>query len=154
LRACSSLGCDLITRSVDPNGKDRARLLASILERDRPAGLIVSPPFSDDVGLLTAGQEAIDHFRDERPSLLRLFGRAMLDLRFDRERTRLAAANRPHFPDERDVLGRGDGRYEERPRIGPARQPAGERCVRRGRRRSDRGRAERTERERGDREAS
>jgi LacI family transcriptional regulator len=58
LRACSSLGCDLITRSVDPNGKDHARLLASILERDRPAGLIVSPPFSDDVELLTAVQKA------------------------------------------------------------------------------------------------
>jgi LacI family transcriptional regulator len=58
LRACSSLGCDLITRSVDPNGKDRARLLASILERDRPAGLVVSPPLSDDVELLTAVQQA------------------------------------------------------------------------------------------------
>jgi LacI family transcriptional regulator len=58
LRACSSLGFDLITRSVDPNGQDRGRLLSSILERERPKGVIVSPPLSDDIELLHAAQAA------------------------------------------------------------------------------------------------
>ena len=49
LRACSSLGFDLVTRAVDPHDENRLRLLASILERERPAGLILSPPLSDDI---------------------------------------------------------------------------------------------------------
>jgi LacI family transcriptional regulator len=56
LRACSTLGFDLVTRSVDPTSKDRQRLLSLILERDRPAGLIVSPPLSDDLDLIEAAQ--------------------------------------------------------------------------------------------------
>jgi LacI family transcriptional regulator len=61
LRACSSLGCDLVTRSVDPGGTDRARLIASILERQHPVGIVVSPPFADDVDLLAAVQSAGVH---------------------------------------------------------------------------------------------
>jgi LacI family transcriptional regulator len=58
LRACSSLGMDLITRAVDPQDEDRSRLLASILERERPAGLILSPPLSDDIEFIEAAQQA------------------------------------------------------------------------------------------------
>jgi len=36
LRACSSLGFDLVTRAVDPDDENRARLLTAILERERP----------------------------------------------------------------------------------------------------------------------
>jgi LacI family transcriptional regulator len=58
LRACSSLGFDLVTRAVDPQDENRARLLSSILERERPAGLILSPPLSDDLQFIKAAQEA------------------------------------------------------------------------------------------------
>jgi LacI family transcriptional regulator len=58
LRACSSLGMDLITRAVDPQDEHRSRLLASILERERPAGLILSPPLSDDIEFIEAAQQA------------------------------------------------------------------------------------------------
>jgi LacI family transcriptional regulator len=56
LRGCSSLGFDLVTRAVDPHNSDRVRLLTSILERERPAGLILSPPLSDDVELIGAAR--------------------------------------------------------------------------------------------------
>src|SRR5438270_1096699 len=56
LRGCSSLGFDLVTRAVDPHDGDRVRLLAAILERERPAGLILSPPLSDDVEFIGAAQ--------------------------------------------------------------------------------------------------
>jgi LacI family transcriptional regulator len=49
LRGCSSLGFDLVTRAVDPDDENRFGLLASILERERPVGVIVSPPLSDDI---------------------------------------------------------------------------------------------------------
>jgi LacI family transcriptional regulator len=52
LRACSSLGFDLVTRSVQQNGHQGARLLISIVERESPAGIILSPPLSDDLELL------------------------------------------------------------------------------------------------------
>jgi LacI family transcriptional regulator len=58
LRACSSLGYDLVTRAIDPDGEDPSRLLSSIVERERPAGIIVSPPLSDDAELLTAARRA------------------------------------------------------------------------------------------------
>ena len=58
LRGCSSLGFDLVTRAIDPGSDDRSGLLASILERERPAGIIVSPPLSDELGLLAAAREA------------------------------------------------------------------------------------------------
>jgi LacI family transcriptional regulator len=58
LRGCSSLGFDLVTRAVDPQDANRVRLLSSILERERPAGLILSPPLSDDVELIEAAQRA------------------------------------------------------------------------------------------------
>lgn len=58
LRGCSSLSLDLVTRAVDPEDPRRLRLLASILERDRPAGLILSPPLSDDVEFIEAAQQA------------------------------------------------------------------------------------------------
>lgn len=58
LRACSSLGFDLVTRAIDPDGENPSHLLASILEHERPAGIILSPPLSDDVELLTSAKRA------------------------------------------------------------------------------------------------
>jgi LacI family transcriptional regulator len=58
LRGCSALGLDLVTRAIDPNSRDRPRLFASILERERPAGLVVPPPFADDIDLLRAALAA------------------------------------------------------------------------------------------------
>ena len=58
LRGCSSLGFDLVTRAVDPHDSNRVRLLTAILERERPAGLILSPPLSDDLGLIAAARGA------------------------------------------------------------------------------------------------
>ena len=58
LRGCSSLGLDLVTRAVDPDDENRLRLLASILERERPAGLILSPPLSDDIELIETARRA------------------------------------------------------------------------------------------------
>ena len=58
LRACSSLGFDLVTRAVDPHHENRVGRLCSILERERPAGLILSPPLSDDLELIRAAQQA------------------------------------------------------------------------------------------------
>src|ERR1700745_230530 len=52
LRGCSSLGFDLVTPPIDPEDKARLRLLSSILEREKPLGLILSPPLSDDRGLI------------------------------------------------------------------------------------------------------
>lgn len=52
LRACSALGFDLVTRAIDPDDKNPSRLLASILERERPRGIVVTPPLSDDPHLL------------------------------------------------------------------------------------------------------
>ena len=58
LRGCSSIGFDLVTRAVDPHDKNRMRLLASILERERPAGLILSPPLSDDVEFIETARKS------------------------------------------------------------------------------------------------
>src|SRR3954469_21767039 len=58
LRACSSLGFDLVTRAIDPDGDDPSRLLSSILERERPMGIIVTPPLSDDLELLRSARRA------------------------------------------------------------------------------------------------
>lgn len=58
LRACTSLGFDLITRAIDPHGDAPWRGLSSILERDRPIGIIVTPPLSDDVEFLKAAWKA------------------------------------------------------------------------------------------------
>lgn len=58
LRGCSSLGFDLVTRAVDPLDEDRIRLLTSILERERPAGIILSPPLCDDLELIAAARSA------------------------------------------------------------------------------------------------
>lgn len=58
LRGCTSLGFDLVTRAVDPHDENRFRQLASILERERPAGLILSPPLSDDVAFIETAQRA------------------------------------------------------------------------------------------------
>ncbi|MBV9528978.1 LacI family DNA-binding transcriptional regulator [Sphingomonas sp.] len=58
LRGCSSLGFDLVARAVDPDDDDRFRLLASIIERERPAGLILSPPLSDDIDFIAIAQDA------------------------------------------------------------------------------------------------
>ena len=56
LRGCSSLGFDLVTRAVDPHDENRVRSLAAILEGQRPAGLILSPPLSDDIEFIEAAR--------------------------------------------------------------------------------------------------
>jgi len=58
LRGCSSVGFDLVTRAVDPHDEDRFRLLAAILERERPAGVILSPPLSDDIAFIETARKA------------------------------------------------------------------------------------------------
>jgi LacI family transcriptional regulator len=58
LRACSSLGFDLVTRAVDPADQNRFRLLSSILDRERPTGIVLSPPLSDDVELIETAHRA------------------------------------------------------------------------------------------------
>lgn len=58
LRACSALGFDLVTRAVDPGREDRNHLISSIIERERPAGIVLPPPLSDDLDLLLAMKSA------------------------------------------------------------------------------------------------
>jgi LacI family transcriptional regulator len=58
LRGCSALGFDLVTRAVDPRDDNRSHHLSSIIERERPAGLILSPPLSDDIQFIEAAQRA------------------------------------------------------------------------------------------------
>ena len=58
LRACSSLGFDLITRAIDPQTGDPWHLLAPLVERERPVGIILSPPLSDDAELLQSLRRA------------------------------------------------------------------------------------------------
>jgi LacI family transcriptional regulator len=58
LRGCSSLGFDLVTRSLDPEDDQRFRLLSSIVDRDRPAGIILSPPLSDDLDFIELAHRA------------------------------------------------------------------------------------------------
>ena len=58
LRACSALGFDLVTRAIDPDDEDPSRILASILERERPRGIVVSPPLSDDPAFLGCARDA------------------------------------------------------------------------------------------------
>src|SRR4029453_14444921 len=43
-RACSALGFHLVTRAVDPHREDRRHLISSIIERERPAGIVLPPP--------------------------------------------------------------------------------------------------------------
>jgi LacI family transcriptional regulator len=57
LRGCSAFGFDLVTRAIDPEGEDRSGLLSSILERERPVGIILSPPLADEVRLLIAARD-------------------------------------------------------------------------------------------------
>ena len=57
LRACLSLGLELVTRAIDPSSDDRAGLLESIVRRDSPIGVIVSPPLSDDLKLIAAASD-------------------------------------------------------------------------------------------------
>jgi LacI family transcriptional regulator len=56
LRGCSSLGFDLVTRAVDPHDENRFRSLVAILEGQTPAGLILSPPLSDDLEFIEAAR--------------------------------------------------------------------------------------------------
>ncbi len=58
LRSCSALGYDLINRSIDPEASDRSSLVEAILKRERPAGIVVSPPLSDNLQLLVAVRDA------------------------------------------------------------------------------------------------
>src|SRR3954463_7688018 len=58
LRGCSSLGFDLVTLAVDPEDENRLRQLASMVDRERPVGLILSPPLSDDLKFIEAARRA------------------------------------------------------------------------------------------------
>jgi LacI family transcriptional regulator len=58
LRGCASLHFDLVTRAIDPQDENRFRLLTSILDREKPAGIIFSPPLSDDLALIEAAQDS------------------------------------------------------------------------------------------------
>ncbi|HET8750367.1 MAG TPA: LacI family DNA-binding transcriptional regulator [Sphingomicrobium sp.] len=58
LRGCSSLRFDLVTRAIDPEDENRFRLLSSILDREKPAGVILSPPLSDDIALIQAARDS------------------------------------------------------------------------------------------------
>src|SRR4030095_2096633 len=42
---------ELVTHAIDPARADRNGLLASIIERERPAGIVPPPPLSDDPAL-------------------------------------------------------------------------------------------------------
>ena len=57
-RACSSLGFDLVTLAVDPEDKSCFRQVASIIDRERPVGLILSPPLTDDLKFIEAARRA------------------------------------------------------------------------------------------------
>ena len=56
LRACSALGADLITRAVDPHAGDPWQLISAMIDRDRPMGVILVPPLSDNIALLEAAR--------------------------------------------------------------------------------------------------
>ena len=58
LRACSSLGYDLVTRAIDPDGENLSDVLSSIVERERPVGIIVTPPLADDIELIERARRA------------------------------------------------------------------------------------------------
>jgi len=58
LRACSSLGFDLVTRAIDPAGDHPSGLLESILDHERPGGIVISPPLSDDLDLVACARRA------------------------------------------------------------------------------------------------
>ncbi len=58
LRACSALGCDLVTRAIDPDDENPSRVLESMLDRERPRGIVVSPPLSDDPEFLKSAERA------------------------------------------------------------------------------------------------
>ena len=71
LRGCSSLGFDLVTRAIDPHERNRVRLLASILERERPAG---THPVSAAVGRHRAHRGGAARGRSGRRGLGRRAG--------------------------------------------------------------------------------
>jgi LacI family transcriptional regulator len=58
LRGCSSLGLDLVTLAIDSEDENRFRQLASIVDRERPVGLILSPPLSDDLKFIESARRA------------------------------------------------------------------------------------------------
>jgi LacI family transcriptional regulator len=58
LRGCSSFGLDLVTLAVDPEDENRFRQVASMVDRERPFGLILSPPLSDDLAFIEAARRA------------------------------------------------------------------------------------------------
>lgn len=53
LRGCSASGFELVTRSVESSANDSRGWLKALVERDHPAGIVVSPPLSDDIELLS-----------------------------------------------------------------------------------------------------
>jgi LacI family transcriptional regulator len=54
LRACAETGFQLLLHSINPNGSNMAARIIELVESKRCDGLILTPPFSDDVQLLQA----------------------------------------------------------------------------------------------------
>ena len=95
LRACSSLGFDLVTRAIDPEDAASARACSpSILERERPAGIVLSPPLSDDLDLLGCAAMRRSGSSRSRPASGRAIGRAGSRHRRARRRPSDRAASR------------------------------------------------------------
>ena len=58
LRACSSLGFDLVTRAIDPASENPARSAGFDPGARAARGIVVSPPLSDDLELLACAKRA------------------------------------------------------------------------------------------------
>lgn len=54
LRGCLALGYQLLTHHIPEHGADRVRLLTDLVATQRCEGVILTPPFSDDVALIQA----------------------------------------------------------------------------------------------------
>lgn len=52
MRACAETGCQLLMHAVDETGEDPAGKILELVEAGRCDGLILTPPFSDDLELL------------------------------------------------------------------------------------------------------
>ncbi|MEQ7873803.1 LacI family DNA-binding transcriptional regulator [Sphingomonas sp. ASV193] len=57
MRGCAGAGLDLVTASIDPDGDDPAGQLRRLVERQRPAGIILCPPLADQPAVLALAAE-------------------------------------------------------------------------------------------------
>lgn len=58
LRGCTALGYDLVSRAIDPAGRDPAARLDAILRHEQAAGVILPPPLSDRSDVIAAARDA------------------------------------------------------------------------------------------------